>query len=43
MDLVLPPLLGDAYPFAEERRLFYVAHDAGADRSIPGNRCTATV
>ena len=25
MDLVLPPLLGDAYPFAEERRLFYVA------------------
>ena len=25
MDLVLPPILGKAYPFAEERRLFYVA------------------
>ena len=25
MDLVLPPVSGGAYPFAEERRLFYVA------------------
>ena len=25
MDLVLPPLHGQAFPFAEERRLFYVA------------------
>ena len=25
MDLVLPPILGNAFPFAEERRLFYVA------------------
>ena len=25
MDLVLPPISGNAYPFAEERRLFYVS------------------
>ena len=25
LDLVLPPLHGEAFPFAEERRLFYVA------------------
>ena len=25
LDLVLPPVSGDTYPFAEERRLFYVA------------------
>ena len=25
LELVLPPVSGDAYPFAEERRLFYVA------------------
>lgn len=25
LDLVLPPLRGEAFPFAEERRLFYVA------------------
>ena len=43
LELVLPPVSGGAYPFAEERRLFYVAMTRARQWRIPGDRSCAAI
>ena len=43
LELVLPPLSGGAFPFAEERRLFYVAMTRARNGDIPGDRPRASI
>ena len=38
MELVLPPVAGEAFPVAEERRLFYGCPHQGATGRVPSRK-----